>query len=98
MHPKDISIEAYNYDLPDNRIALHPLAERDASKLLLYKNGIITETVFANIDEHLPADGLLVFNNSKVINARIKFTKSSGSTIEIFCLERSEERRVGKEC
>ena len=87
MHPKDISIEAYNYDLPDNRIALHPLEQRDASKLLLYKNGTITETVFANIDEHLPADGLLVFNNSKVINARIKFTKSSGSTIEIFCLE-----------
>ena len=87
MHPKDISIESFNYDLPDSRIALHPLEERDASKLLLYKNGTITETVFAKIDEHLPADGLLVFNNSKVINARIKFTKSSGSTIEIFCLE-----------
>lgn len=87
MHPKDISIESYNYDLPDYRIALHPLAERDASKLLLYKNGIIKETVFSNIAEHLPENSLLVFNNSKVINARIKFAKASGSTIEIFCLE-----------
>ncbi len=87
MHPKDISIESYNYDLPDDRIALHPLEERDASKLLLYKNGIIEETVFSNIAEYLPENSLLVFNNSKVINARIKFTKASGSTIEIFCLE-----------
>ena len=87
MHPKDISIEAYNYNLPDERIALHPLEERDASKLLLYKNGVISETVFANIDEHLPKNSLLVFNNSKVINARIKFEKASGSIIEIFCLE-----------
>jgi S-adenosylmethionine:tRNA ribosyltransferase-isomerase len=87
MHPKDISIESYNYDLPDDKIALHPLTERDASKLLLYKNGIIEETVFSTIAEHLPANSLLVFNNSKVINARIKFAKASGSTIEIFCLE-----------
>jgi S-adenosylmethionine:tRNA ribosyltransferase-isomerase len=87
MHPKNISIESYNYDLPDDKIALHPLAERDASKLLLYKNGIIEETVFSTIAEHLPANSLLVFNNSKVINARIKFAKASGSTIEIFCLE-----------
>jgi S-adenosylmethionine:tRNA ribosyltransferase-isomerase len=87
MHPKDISIESYNYDLPDDKIALHPLAERDASKLLLYNNGAIQETVFSNIAEHLPENSLLVFNNSKVINARIKFAKASGSTIEIFCLE-----------
>ena len=87
MHPKDISIESYNYDLSDDKIALHPLAQRDASKLLLYKNGIIEETVFSTIAEHLPENSLLVFNNSKVINARIKFVKESGSTIEIFCLE-----------
>jgi S-adenosylmethionine:tRNA ribosyltransferase-isomerase len=87
MHPKNISIESYNYDLPDVKIALNPLAKRDASKLLLYKNGSITETVFSNIDVHLPENSLLVFNNSKVINARIKFAKASGSTIEIFCLE-----------
>jgi S-adenosylmethionine:tRNA ribosyltransferase-isomerase len=87
MHPRDISIEDYDYNLPNERIALHPLQERDVSKLLLYKNGSITETIFNNIDEHLPANSLLVFNNSKVINARIKFEKASGSTIEIFCLE-----------
>jgi S-adenosylmethionine:tRNA ribosyltransferase-isomerase len=87
MHPKNINIESYNYDLPDVKIALNPLAKRDASKLLLYKNGSITETVFSAIDAHLPENSLLVFNNSKVINARIKFAKASGSTIEIFCLE-----------
>jgi S-adenosylmethionine:tRNA ribosyltransferase-isomerase len=87
MHPKDISIESFTYDLPNDRIALHPLAQRDASKLLVYKNGVIEETVFSNIATILPANSLLVFNNSKVINARIKFTKTSGSTIETFCLE-----------
>jgi S-adenosylmethionine:tRNA ribosyltransferase-isomerase len=87
MHPQNISINEYDYHLPDDKIAAHPLAERDASKLLLYKNGQIEETLFANIANHLPANSLLVFNNSKVINARIKFTKPSGSTIEIFCLE-----------
>ncbi len=87
MTPQQISIDDYNYDLPDDRIALHPLAQRDASKLLLYKNGDIEETVFSKIDEHIPADTLLVFNNTKVINARIKFTKLTGAVIEIFCLE-----------
>jgi S-adenosylmethionine:tRNA ribosyltransferase-isomerase len=87
MHPKDISIDDYDYDLPNERIALHPLSERDASKLLLYKDGIIKETIFTNIADHLPSQSLLVFNNSRVINARIKFTKPSGSIIEIFCLE-----------
>ena len=87
MTPQQISIDDYNYDLPDDRIALHPLAQRDASKLLLYKNGDIKETVFSKIDEHLPTETLLVFNNTKVINARIKFTKPTGAVIEIFCLE-----------
>ena len=87
MTPQQISIDDYNYDLPDDRIALHPLAQRDASKLLLYKNGDIKETVFSKIDEHLPTEILLVFNNTKVINARIKFTKPTGAVIEIFCLE-----------
>ncbi len=87
MNPQNISIEEYNYALPDDKIALHPLEERDASKLLLYKNGMIEEHSFSNIHEHLPQNSLLVFNNSKVINARLKFTKSTGSTIEIFCLE-----------
>ncbi|MCY7290888.1 MAG: S-adenosylmethionine:tRNA ribosyltransferase-isomerase [Ferruginibacter sp.] len=87
MNPQQISIDDYNYNLPDDRIALHPLAQRDASKLLLYKNAGITETVFSKIDEQLPAETLLVFNNTKVINARVKFTKPTGAVIEVFCLE-----------
>ena len=87
MTPQQISINDYNYDLPNDRIALHPLAQRDASKLLVYKNGNIKETVFSEIAEQLPTETLLVFNNTKVINARIKFTKTTGAVIEIFCLE-----------
>jgi S-adenosylmethionine:tRNA ribosyltransferase-isomerase len=87
MTPQQISIDDYKYDLPDARIALHPLVQRDASKLLLYKNGNIEETVFSRIDEQLPAETLLVFNNTKVINARLKFLKTTGAVIEIFCLE-----------
>ena len=87
MNPQEISINDYNYYLPEERIALHPLAQRDASKLLVYKDAIISETVYSKIDEHLPAETLLVFNNTKVINARIKFTKTTGAVIEVFCLE-----------
>lgn len=87
MNPREISILDFSYQLPDDRIALHPLAERDASKLLLYKEGQITETVYQNIHEHLPQNSLLIFNNTKVIKARILFTKSTGALIEIFLLE-----------
>jgi S-adenosylmethionine:tRNA ribosyltransferase-isomerase len=87
MIPQQISINDYNYDLPEDRIALHPLSQRDASKLLVYKNGEISESTFLHIDKYLPSQTLLVFNNAKVINARIKFTKSTGAGIEIFCLE-----------
>ena len=87
MNPKNISVNDYDYHLPDERIALHPLPERDASKLLVYKNGNIEETVFSSIDTYLPEKSLLVFNNSKVINARLIFTKPTGAAIEIFCLE-----------
>ena len=87
MHPKNISILDFTYTLPNERIALHPLAERDASKLLIYKNGIIGEDVYKNIHRHLPQNSLLVFNNTKVINARILFTKPTGGIIEIFLLE-----------
>jgi S-adenosylmethionine:tRNA ribosyltransferase-isomerase len=89
MNPKDISIADYDYELPESKIAFHPLEQRDASKLLIYKNGDITESVFSEIDVHLPSGTLLVFNNTKVINARIKFTKTTGAGIEIFCLEPS---------
>ena len=87
MNPRSISVNDYDYYLPENRIALHPLTERDASKLLVYKKGVIEETQFLEIDNYLPEKSLLVFNNSKVINARIKFTKPTGAEIEIFCLE-----------
>jgi S-adenosylmethionine:tRNA ribosyltransferase-isomerase len=85
--PKKISILDYTYDLPAERIALHPLAERDASKLLVYQNGKIQQDIYKNIATHLPPGSLLIFNNTKVIKARIRFQKSSGGIIEIFCLE-----------
>ncbi|MEO7523503.1 MAG: S-adenosylmethionine:tRNA ribosyltransferase-isomerase [Ferruginibacter sp.] len=85
--PRKISIQDFTYSLPGEKIALNPLAQRDASKLLVYKNEQITEDVYSNIAAHLPAGSLLVFNNTKVINARLRFKKSSGGVIEIFCLE-----------
>ncbi len=91
MDPKNISIEDFTYELPDERIALHPLEQRDASKLLVYRNGEISADTFLNIDRYLPENTLLVFNNTKVINARIPFYKAGGARIEIFCLEPSEK-------
>ena len=84
---KHISIKDYTYTLPDERIALHPAADRDASKLLIYENGSISEDIYKNIADHLPANSLLIFNNTKVIKARIRFQKPTGGIIEIFCLE-----------
>jgi S-adenosylmethionine:tRNA ribosyltransferase-isomerase len=87
MHPKDISIFDFTYSLPSERIAHYPLEERDQSKLLLYKDGEISESIYRNIADYLPADSLLVFNNTKVVEARLLFRKPSGAGIEIFCLE-----------
>ncbi len=87
MDPANINIQDYSYDLPEEKIALHPLAQRDASKLLLYRNGAISEDTFANIPNLLPEHTMLVFNNTRVINARIRFLKTTGAAIEIFCLE-----------
>jgi S-adenosylmethionine:tRNA ribosyltransferase-isomerase len=87
MHPKDISILDFTYQLPDDRIALHPLQQRDASKLLVYKGGAISKDIYQNIANYLPKNCSLVFNNTKVINARILFTKPTGGVIEIFLLE-----------
>ena len=87
MHPKNLSIKDFTYHLPDEKIALHPLAERDSSKLLVYQNGTIQDDVYKNITGYLPENSLLVFNNTKVIKARIRFQKSTGGIIEIFCLE-----------
>ena len=84
---KDIQIETFDYELPDERIAKFPLSVRDNSKLLIYKDKTISETVFKNIPELIPSESLLVFNNTKVIQARMIFQKETGAQIEIFCLE-----------
>lgn len=85
--PEDIRIEEYDYPLPDERIAKFPVPGRDTSKLLLYRGGKISETVFNKLPDQLPSDTLLVFNNTRVIQARIRFRKESGANIEVFCLE-----------
>lgn len=88
MHPKDISIQDFTYELPDNRIAKYPLSQRDASKLLVFNpDHSIEENTYANISAYIPENSFLVFNNTKVVEARIFFQKATGSTIEIFCLE-----------
>jgi len=91
MHPKDLSISDFTYPLPNDRIAKYPLEERDASKLLVFKNGEITEDVYRNLDQFLSNDTLLVFNNTKVVEARLLFQKPTGGIIEIFCLEPGEQ-------
>ena len=83
----DIRIEDYNYPLPDERIAKYPLKERDGSKLLIYKEGVPQESAFKNISEYIPEDSLMVFNDTKVVPARLHFQRESGAHIEIFCLE-----------
>lgn len=83
----DIIIEDYNYVLPDERIAKYPLSERDSSKLLVYKDGACTETVFKNLPQHIPAGSMMVFNDTKVVPARLFFKRPTGAHIEIFCLE-----------
>lgn len=85
--PKGIAIEEYDYALPNERIAKFPLANRDESKLLVYKNDRFEESVFNRLPDYLADDTLLVFNNTKVIHARLFLRKETGSLIEIFCLE-----------
>lgn len=85
--PKEIRIEDFSYNLPDERIAKYPLKERDGSKLLVYRKGTITDSNFYDLASFLPQKSLLIFNNTKVIQARIHFQKKTGAQIEIFCLE-----------
>lgn len=88
MNPKDISIEEYNYPLPDSRIARHPLAQRDACRMLVSDaDGNISDRIFNELPSLLPAGAMLVYNNTRVINARVRMNKDSGAAIEIFCLE-----------
>lgn len=79
--------ETYQYPLPEDRIARFPLPKRDQSKLLIYKEGSIQQDVFAHLSDHLPAGSLLVFNDTKVIPARLRFRKKTGAVVEIFCLD-----------
>lgn len=83
----DIRIEDYNYPLPDGRIAKYPLPERDASKLLHYEAGEISGHSFRNLPEILPSDALMIFNDTRVVPARLHFRRGTGAHIEIFCLE-----------
>lgn len=83
----DIRIEDFDYDLPESRIAKYPLPQRDASKLLIYRDGIVRERIFRDIPEELPSDSIMVFNDTKVVPARLFFRRSSGAHIEIFCLD-----------
>lgn len=84
---KHIKISDYNYPLPDERIAKFPLPVRDQSKLLVYRHGEISETRFTSLPDYLEAGELMIFNNTKVIQARLHFRKETGALIEIFCLE-----------
>lgn len=84
---KHIKISDYNYPLPDERIAKFPLKERDSSKLLVYNHGEIEERVFTSLPEYIEPGSLMIFNNTKVIQARLHFRKETGALIEIFCLE-----------
>ena len=90
MDTKHIHISDYNYNLPDERIAKFPLAQRDQSKLLVYNQGEVSEDTFCNLPDHLPSGALMVFNNTKVIQARLHFRKETGALIEVFLLEPAE--------
>jgi S-adenosylmethionine:tRNA ribosyltransferase-isomerase len=85
--PQDIDINEYDYELPDERIAKFPLPERDASRLLLYNRGQIGHRIFRDLPDILPPNALLLFNNTRVIHARLVFQRSTGARIEVFCLE-----------
>lgn len=91
MDYKNIKISDYLYHLPDDRIAQYPLEERDSSKLIIYNNARIEETKFNKISQYIPDDSLIIFNNTKVIPARLFFYKDTGAKIEIFCLEPSSD-------
>ena len=87
MKTKEIHISDYNYPLPEERIARFPLPQRDSSKLLVYRHGEISEDTFRSLPSYLPEGALMVFNNTRVVQARLHFHKSTGAAIEVFILE-----------
>jgi S-adenosylmethionine:tRNA ribosyltransferase-isomerase len=89
-HPGILSIKDFTYELPDERIARYPVEQRDASKLLIYRDGKITEKKFYQVTEEIPAGTLLVFNNTRVVRARILLQRISGATVEIFCTDAAD--------
>lgn len=88
---QQVNMKDFAYDLPESKIAQHPLPERDASKLLIYRDGKIKDDIYRNVYQYIPEQSLLIFNNSKVIPARLMFSTASGASIEIFCLEPAKE-------
>jgi S-adenosylmethionine:tRNA ribosyltransferase-isomerase len=95
-HPSSISIKDFTYELPPEKIAAYPLAERDAAKLLVFRKTQIEESVFRNLDNFLDPETLLVFNNARVIPARLHFLNSKNKTIELFCLEPAGNRELSQ--
>lgn len=95
MDPRDIRIESYYYDLPSDRIAAHPLSSRDDARLLVYRGGIVAEDVYRYAGQYVPEGALMVFNDTRVLSARIPFRKPSGGGIEIFLLGPSSDRPGG---
>lgn len=87
LETKNIGIAEYDYPLPDDRIAKYPLPVRDSSKLLIYRQGCVSQDTFVNLPSYIPAGSLMVFNNTRVIQARLRFAKDTGARIEVFCLE-----------
>ncbi len=87
QHPSDISIEEFTYDLPQEKIAAYPLEQRDASRLLIFRAGEISESTFNKLPDFLEKESVLVFNTTRVVRARLNFLNSKGQAIEIFCLE-----------
>ena len=91
--PRSISIQSYTYHLPEERIAQHPLNERDASKLLVYRDGQITDSQFSSVAEFLNSGSLIVFNTTRVVRARLLLKRATGAQIEIFCTDASDASR-----
>ncbi len=90
MHPKYLSIKDFTYDLPEEKIAFHPLDNRDDARLLIFKDQEIQADIYRNIAAHIPKETLMIFNNTKVVEARLLFKKDTGSIIEVFCLQPHE--------